>query len=70
MSSRSFTVVVHEDPKSGVWAEVPELPGCYTQAETLSELEANIKEAIALYLDQPDDPSVAMHKVSILEVTV
>ncbi len=42
----TFTVLVHEAEEGGYWAEVPELPGCVSQGETLDELEANIKEAI------------------------
>ena len=46
-----FTVVIERDPESG-WlvGSVAELPGCYTQAATLAELEPNIKEAVAAYL--------------------
>jgi predicted RNase H-like HicB family nuclease len=42
----SFTVFVHEAEEGGYWAEVPELPGCASQGETLDELERNIIEAI------------------------
>ena len=42
----TFTALVHEAEEGGFWAEVPELPGCVSQGETLDELEANIKEAI------------------------
>ena len=45
-----YTVIVHEEG-GGYWAEVPALPGCYTEAETLDELKANIREAIELYLE-------------------
>lgn len=43
-----LTVLVHEadEGEAGFWAEVPELPGCVSQEETLDELEANIIEAI------------------------
>jgi predicted RNase H-like HicB family nuclease len=46
-----FTVVIEQDPESG-WlvGSVAELPGCYTQAATMAELEPNIKEAVAAYL--------------------
>ena len=47
----TFTVLVHEAEEGGYWAEVPELPGCVSQGETLDELEANIKEAIEGVLD-------------------
>jgi predicted RNase H-like HicB family nuclease len=55
-ATRTFTMVVERDPESG-WlvAEVVELPGCYSQAPDLPSLEANIREAIAVYLEtQPD----------------
>ena len=40
-----FKVIVHED-KDGLWAEVPSIKGCFSQGETMEELENNIKEAI------------------------
>ncbi|HUO83997.1 MAG TPA: type II toxin-antitoxin system HicB family antitoxin [Thermoanaerobaculia bacterium] len=39
-------VIVHEEPEGGFWAEVPSIPGCATQGETMEELEANLREAI------------------------
>ncbi len=44
---RNYTVVVHEDPDGGFWGEVPALPGCYSQGDTIDELKSNIREAIA-----------------------
>lgn len=41
-----FKVVVHEAEEGGFWAEVPALPGCATQGETMDELMQNVKEAI------------------------
>ena len=43
-------VVIHRADKGGFWADVPGLPGCYSQGETLAEVEANIREAIQGYL--------------------
>jgi predicted RNase H-like HicB family nuclease len=42
---------VHEVEEGGYWAEVPTLPGCATQGETLQELMRNLAEAIAGWLD-------------------
>jgi len=39
-------VVVHEAEEGGYWAEVPALPGCATQGETLEELLTNLHEAV------------------------
>ena len=42
--------------EDGFWvAECPSLPGCISQGETKEQTIANIKEAIALYLDVFDD---------------
>lgn len=45
---QALTVLVHDadEGETRFWAEVPELPGCVSQGETLDELEANIIEAI------------------------
>jgi predicted RNase H-like HicB family nuclease len=48
---RNYAVVIHEDPEGGYWAEVPALPGCYSQGETVDELKHNIREAIAGVLE-------------------
>jgi len=44
-------VIVHEAEEGGYWAEVPALPGCFTQGETKAELRRNIQEAVDLYLE-------------------
>ena len=46
-----FAVVIHAEPEGGFWAEVPALPGCYSQGETVDELLANLREAIAGVLE-------------------
>jgi predicted RNase H-like HicB family nuclease len=39
-------VVVHDAEEGGYWAEVPAIPGCATQGETMEELLRNLHEAI------------------------
>ena len=46
-----FDVVIVKDPEGGYYAYVPQLPGCYSQGETVEETLENIKEAIELYLE-------------------
>lgn len=46
-----YAVVIHEDPDGGFWGEVPALPGCYSQGETVDDLKHNIREAIAGVLE-------------------
>jgi len=38
--------VVHEAEEGGFWAEVPAIPGCATQGETMEELLRNLHDAI------------------------
>ena len=49
--SQKCAIVIDEDPESGFWAEVPALPGCYSQAETMRELLSNVREAISGVLE-------------------
>lgn len=39
-------VTVHRAQEGGYWAEVPAVPGCMTQAETVKDLLANVREAL------------------------
>lgn len=43
--------VIFEWAGNNYSAYVPDLPGCISTAKTLEETEANIKEAIELYID-------------------
>ncbi len=51
-----FDVVLHKE-ENGYWAEVPALKGCFTQGETIEEIQENIKEAINAWfsVDIPDN---------------
>jgi predicted RNase H-like HicB family nuclease len=39
-------VVVHKAEEGGFWGEVPAIPGCASQGETVEELLANLREAV------------------------
>ena len=52
---RAYTVVVEKGIDGYYIAEVPELPGCYSQGKTTKELMAHIKEAIELYIETAKD---------------
>ena len=43
----TFKAVIHPEPTGDYWGEVPALPGCYSQGETVDELLANLREAAA-----------------------
>ena len=46
-----FKIVVHAEPAGGYWGDVPSLPGCYSQGDTMDELQVNLREAISGYLE-------------------
>jgi len=39
-------IVVHEAEEGGFWAEVPAIPGCATQGDSMDELMQNLHEVI------------------------
>ena len=39
-------VVVHKADEGGFWAEVPAIPGCASQGDTMDELLANVRESV------------------------
>ncbi len=45
-----YTILVYKAEEGGFWAEVPALPGCYSQGETIEETMENAKEAIEAHL--------------------
>lgn len=61
--------IIREAEEGGFWAEVPALPGCFTQGETLKELEANLHEAIEGWL-LAAEPMEEIASGRILEVAV
>ena len=50
-----YSVVVHGTDEGSFWVEVPALPGCYSQGESIEESLRNVGEAIALYLEALED---------------
>jgi len=46
-----YTIIFHKAEEGGYWAEVPALPGCYSQGESVEETMKNIKEAIESHLE-------------------
>lgn len=46
----NYIVKIHPAAEGGYWAEVPALPGCFTQGETLAEVKVMAEEAVECYL--------------------
>lgn len=65
-----FTVLIHEAEEGGYWAEVPALPGCVSQGDSLDELIANVREAVEGYLAEPDNLYIPDNNVRVVEIAV
>lgn len=49
--AKEFTVIIERDEEGYYVSEVPEFPGCHTQAKSLDKLMERTKEAIQLCLE-------------------
>jgi predicted RNase H-like HicB family nuclease len=54
---RSYTAVVEQCPDTGLYVGyVPGFPGAHSQAETLDELNRNLREVLAMLLEDGEPP--------------
>lgn len=63
-------IVVHEAEEGGYWGEVPALPGCASQGETMDELLANLREAIGGWLEADIDAPASGGRERVLELAL
>jgi len=66
----TLKAIIHPAEEGGFWAEVPALPGCLTQGETIEDLKANLHEAVELWLSVDDEAMESNVNDRILELTV
>ncbi|MCS7338472.1 MAG: type II toxin-antitoxin system HicB family antitoxin [Verrucomicrobiae bacterium] len=61
---------MHPEPTGGYWAEIPALPGCYSQGDTVEELMQNLREAALGYLEvMREEGRQPQPEVEIAELT-
>jgi predicted RNase H-like HicB family nuclease len=63
-------VVVHKAEEGGYWAEVPAIPGCFTQGDTWEELLQNIYEVIEACLSVEVESVQIKPEDKVLEIAV
>ncbi len=61
----NIKAIIHEAEEGGFWAEVPALPGCVTQGETMDEIKSNLRVAVEGWLlvgndAQTDEPGTEL----------
>jgi predicted RNase H-like HicB family nuclease len=53
---QTFTAYIEFDPETHLYVgTIPSIPGAHTQGATLDELHANLKEVLALCLEELGD---------------
>lgn len=62
--------VVHPAEEGGYWAEVPALPGCITEGDTLEEVTANLKDAIEGWLEVANNSTGLRSSDQVVEIAV
>lgn len=51
----TIQAIIHPAEEGGFWAEVPSLPGCLTEGESLDELKTNLIEAVKGWMEAAED---------------
>ncbi len=62
--------IIHDAEEGGFWAEIPAIPGCASQGETMEELLHNLREAIEGCLAIDIAPPQTAEAGRILEIAV
>jgi predicted RNase H-like HicB family nuclease len=65
-----LNAIIHEAEEGGYWAEIPAIPGCVSQGDTLDEVLVNISEAVAGCLFIQIDESSINNNDRVMEITV
>jgi predicted RNase H-like HicB family nuclease len=63
-------VIIHEAEEGGFWAEVPAIPGCMTQGETIQELIGNLYDAVEGCLSIDMDKIPLKQNDTVMELAV
>lgn len=67
---KTYTAVVEQDPDTGLYVGyVPGFPGAHSQAETLDELNRNLKQVVQMLLED-GEPQLEAELVGIQTVLV
>lgn len=51
----------------GYWVEFPDLPGCFTQGDSVNEVLSNAQESLEVYLEATIDNNLNLPKPSKIE---
>jgi predicted RNase H-like HicB family nuclease len=66
----TLKAIIHEAEEGGYWAEVPALPGCVTQGETIEDVTLNLREAIEGWLSVETSETAAAQSDRVIELAL
>ena len=69
-NSMKIRAIVHPAEEGGYWAEVPALPGCITEGETMEEVLANLRDAIEGWLEVANSLNEVESVDRVVEIAV
>lgn len=62
--------IIHPAEEGGYWAEVPALPGCITEGDTMEEVLDNLQDAIVGWLDVANTRNAVESTAQVVEIAV
>ena len=62
--------IIHPAEEGGFWAEVPALPGCITEGDSLDEVINNLEDAIQGWLEVANDSPKTDSLAQVIEIAV
>ena len=69
MKQQDFYVIIERDEDGMYIGEVPQLQACYSQGETIDQLMVNMREVIALCLEEMTEVSISEF-VGVQRITI
>ena len=66
----TLKAIIHEAEEGGYWAEVPALPGCVTQGDTVEEVTVSLREAIEGWLSVETSEAGVAPSDRVIELAV
>ncbi|PZV25427.1 MAG: type II toxin-antitoxin system HicB family antitoxin [Snowella sp.] len=62
--------IIHPAEEGGYWAEVPALPGCITEGDSMDEAINNIQDAIQGWLEVANESQKVDSISKVIEIAV
>ena len=62
--------IIHPAEEGGYWAEVPALPGCITEGDSMDEVVDNLQDAIQGWLEVANESKQSESRSEVIEIAV